>query len=368
MPEQLDDASRHWQQVAATFAQEVLAPLANVDPSTARPQVIAASRAAGLYTLTQPESFGGTAASQLTLCAVRDELYAHNPPHTAGIFGPGPGVLAAVEEPLRSAYLEPLLRGEKTGGFAFTEPDDAPFYTRAERTADGFRISGQKSYVTGGASADFLNALVRIDDQPAMVIIDTDLAGVERTRVFESIDGSRHAAFRFSDVAVDESRLLAPPGTGMPKALGQIGDTRLAIAATCVGTSRWVYDLLCDHLDQPKREGGKRGDDPVARLRLGECYADGYAARSMLYRTARLVDGGDRAINEAMACKVFAVRSLSRLIDTAIQLVGGEAVISDHPLARLYQQTRTLQLAEGATDRLFQNMARGRLELAKGRL
>ena len=366
MPELIDGAAKHWQETAEHFAREVLLPLAAEDAAEARAQVIEASRAAGLYALTQPASHGGSEANQLTLCAVRDALQSHNPPQAAAVFGPGPGVLAAVEEPLRSAYLEPLLNGQKTAGFGFTEPDDAPFFTRAIATASGWRVDGQKSYVTGGATASFINTLVRIDEQPALLIIDTDLPGVERSRLFESIDGSRHAAFRFSGVEVPQHCLLAPPGAGMPKALGQIGDTRLAIAANCVGLARWVYGYLCEHLEQPTRDGGKRGDDAVARLRLGERYAEVFAARSMLYRTARLADTGERAINEAMACKVFAVATLTRLIDTAIQLVGGEAVIADHPLARLYQQTRALQLAEGATDRLAQNMARGRLELGKG--
>ena len=61
----------------------------------------------------------------------------------------------------------PLLAGEKRAGFAFTEPDDAPHFTRADRSPDGLRVTGRKSYVTGGGSADFLNALVEIPARAA---------------------------------------------------------------------------------------------------------------------------------------------------------------------------------------------------------
>ncbi|MEM1432529.1 MAG: acyl-CoA dehydrogenase family protein [Pseudomonadota bacterium] len=368
MPEQLTPEAERWRDCADRFALDVLLPLADTPAADARPTIIEQSQASGLYTLTQPAAFGGSAADQLTLCAARDALMARNPPHSSAVFGPGPGVLAGVDEPLRSRYLEPLLSGRLRSGFARPDPGAAPHFPRAEPTAEGYLVNGQKSYVTGGASADFLNTVVQIDDKPALLIIDTAQEGVERERVFQSIDGSQHAAFRFRNALVPTTNLLAAPGAGMPKALGQIGDTRLMIAANCVGLSRWVYQQLCEHLDQPARGGGQRGDDAVARLRLGECYVALFAARSMLYRTARLADGGDRAINEAMACKVFAVDTLTQLIDSGIQLIGGGAVVEDHPLARLYREVRSLRLAEGATDQLLRNIARGRLELGKGRL
>ncbi|MEM9744861.1 MAG: acyl-CoA dehydrogenase [Pseudomonadota bacterium] len=367
MPEALSDEARRWQASAESFANDVLAPL-TADAPADRARAIDASQQIGLFKLTQPVSHGGSEASQLTLCTVRDTLSGHNAPHADAVLGPGPGVLASVVEPLRSRFLEPLLKGQLRGGFGFTEPDDAPHFTQAVLEGDSYRVTGQKSYVTGGGSADFVNVLVHIDKQPALILIETTADGVERSAVFQSIDGSRHAAFTFNDVKVPASHVIAAPGAGMPKALGQIGDTRLAIAATCVGLCRWVYAEMTSHLAGKTRDGTARGDDPVARLRLGECYLRAFAARSMLYRTARLADVGENVVNQAMACKVFAVDALTFIVDEAIQLVGGSAVIEDHPLAQLFRRVRSLRLAEGATDRLLQNIARGRLELNKGHI
>ena len=78
------------------------------------------------------------------------------------MFGPGPGILHAAEGELRRLYLEPLLRGEKQGAFGFTEPDTAPRPSWAVLDGETLVVSGQKSYVTGGASCDFVCILVNV--------------------------------------------------------------------------------------------------------------------------------------------------------------------------------------------------------------
>ena len=369
MPEQLTDEQLALRNHAARFAREVLLPLAEADPADARRTVVAEARSAGFFGMTQPRSFGGSEAGALPLTIVRDELAAANAPFAGFVFGPGPGVLGGAGEALRESHLAPLLAGDKRGGFGFTEPDDAPAPTTARPDGDAWIVSGQKSYVTGGADADFINTLVQIPDQgPAMLVIDTDLPGVTLTRTFQSLDGSRHAAFRFDDVRVPAHHLIGRPGEGLPRAMRQIGDTRLAIAASSVGHMRWVDAFLTDHLKAPDRSGRPRGDKEGVRLRYADARIRSYAARSMVYRTARLADAGENVINESIACKVFATETVGEVVDSAIQLTGGGALVSGHPLEALYRQVRSLRLAEGGSDVLRLNLARGRLELDKGRI
>ncbi|MEQ8858538.1 MAG: acyl-CoA dehydrogenase family protein [Pseudomonadales bacterium] len=369
MPEQLTAAQRQLADKVRAFAAAELEPRRDQSAAEARPGVVAAARAAGLFQMTQPRAFGGSEASTLELTIVRDELAASNAPHQDAVFGPGPGVLAGAGEPLRSTHLAPLLAGTRRGAFGFTEPDDAPAPTRAEIGDQVLRINGQKSYVTGGASADFVNILVQVDGRgPALVVIDTDAPGVTIERTFRSLDGSHHAAFRFHGVEVPLTHLLGEPGEGMPRALRQIGDVRLAIAANCVGTMRWVLGYLEAHLAHPDRSGTARGAREGVRLRYADLRIHAFAARSMLYRAARLADAGENVVNEGIACKVFATEGVGAVVDTAIQLVGGTALSDDHPLAILYQRVRSLRLAEGGNDVLRLNLARGKLDLDKGRL
>jgi len=370
MPEQLTADEQALVQRLQHFVNTELIPRQPAPGATLsnddRAAIVEAAHQAGFYKMTQPEAVGGTAAGNLALCLLRDELASYNTGLGAHVFGPGPGVLAGCNEPLQSNYLTPLLAGQKRGSFGFTEPQDVAQPTQAVVEGDNLIVNGQKSYVTGGVNADFINTLVRIDGKPSLVVIDTDAPGVSITRKFRSLDGSQHAAFCFTNVSVPRSHIIGKPGEGMPKALGQIGDTRLAIAAQCVGLMRWTLNYLSDHLKQVDRSGAPRSDSDVVRLRFAELRIRAFAARSMLYRTARLADSPANAVNEAMYCKVFATEGLTDVIDGAIQLVGGNAVVEEHPLAQLYRQVRSLRLAEGSTDVLLGNIARGYFELGKG--
>jgi alkylation response protein AidB-like acyl-CoA dehydrogenase len=369
MPEQLTPELLALAERARRFAADELLPRRGASTTNARPAIVAASRTAGFFGMTQPSEFGGSAASALELTIVRDELASTNPPFLDAVFGPGPGVLGAVGEPLRSSHLVPLLEGAKRAGFGFTEPDDAPAPTRARSDGDWLVIDGQKSYVTGGGEADFINTLVQFEGHgPALVVIDTNLPGVELVRRFSSLDGSHHAAFRFTGVRVPASHVIGKPGEGMPRAMRQIGDTRMLIAAHCVGLMRWTIDHVTSHLRAPDRSGKPRGDKEGIRLRYADLRIAAFAARSMLYRTARLADAGENVINEAIACKVFATEAVGNIVDMAIQLSGGTALTDDHPLSILYRQVRSLRLAEGGSDVLRLNLAKGKLDLDRGRL
>ena len=191
MPEQLSSQLIELRERCAAFAKDHMLPLADSDRASAAVQVREASKAAGLFTMTQPAH----AAGQLALCVARETLAAANPPALDAVFGPGAGVLGSVGEPLASSHLAPLLAGEKRGSFGFTEPDDAE-PTAGTIDGDALTINGQKSYVTGGADADFINALVRIEGHgPSMVVIDTDTQGVILEKRFNSLDGSHPVSY-----------------------------------------------------------------------------------------------------------------------------------------------------------------------------
>ena len=121
-------------------------------------------------------------------------------------------------------------------------------------------------------------------------------------------------------------------------------------------------------LSATDKSGEPRGNKDVVRWHYADLRIKAFAARSMLYRTARLADQGENIVNEAMACKVFATETVGEMVDTAIQLVGGIALVEDHPLAILYRKVRGWRLAEGASDVLRLNIGRGILELDKGRI
>jgi alkylation response protein AidB-like acyl-CoA dehydrogenase len=411
MPESLSPELHRLAERTRRLLEDELRPLEqslDADPNAAVPaemraRVRALSRTAGLYSLAQPGEVGGGAAGPLALTVVREAIAAAHLRLGRWVLGPDPGALRQAEGDLRRRYLEPVLRGEKHGAFAFTEPHDAPAPTRAVRDGDVFVVEGAKSYVTGGAEADFFLTVVRVvqgehDDgagtaatrpqtapggaetastggdaapsrsSTALLAIDRDLPGVTVEREFRSLEGGRHVALRFSGARVPVDRVVGAIGEGMPRALRAIGDTRLGVAAFAVGSSMWALDFVARHLRAPHRRGAPLSDLESIRLRFGELRIQVYAARSVLYRTARLAEAGGNVVNETMAAKVLATETLGNVADQAIQLVGGDALVVGHPLERLYREARSLRLAEGASDLLRLQIARGALELEKGRL
>jgi acyl-CoA dehydrogenase len=380
MPDQLSQALTQVRAQMQEFIETVLLPLeqqrqtGDITLSSLHEQVRTASRSAGFFFRTQPLEFGGDPAGALELTMLREMLAAANTPLTRSVFGPGPGLLHAAEGRLRQAYLEPVMRGEKHGAFGFTEPDTAPRPSWAVLDGDTLRVTGQKSYVTGGASCDFVCILVNVEGPDAgklgtaMVVIDRAAAGVQIDRSFTSMEGGGHVSMTFDAVKVPVSQVIGKIGEGMPRALGNIGNVRLMIAAQAMGMCLWTLDFVEAHLRAPHRTGSPLGDQQGVRLRYADMRIETYAARSALYRTARLVESGENSVNEVIATKVFCTETAGRVIDTAVQLVGGQALVQGHPLEALYRQVRSLRLVEGANDLLRLNLVKGRLELDKGRV
>ena len=128
----------------------------------------------------------------------------------------------------------------------------------------------------------------------------------------------------------------------------------------------WSLSFIEEHLRAPHRSGTPLGDKEGVRLRYADMRIKTFAARSALFRTARIVDSGENSVNEVIAAKVFCTETAGEVIDMAVQLVGGQALVEGHPLENLYRRVRSLRLVEGANDLLRINLVKGRLELNKG--
>ena len=256
MPEFISDELKELRQRAASLSTDALIALrddSSLDSTARATKVRAASKAAGIYGLTQDEQ-----TSALCLLVVRETLASHGVGHLPGLFGADAGVLAGVPEPLRSSHLLPLLAGDKRAGFAFTEASNVPRPTWARVEGEELVITGQKSYVTGGVEAGFLATMVDIEGEgPSMVIVDTDRPGVSVSRRFSSLDGSQHAAFRFEEVRVPRHHAIGAPGEGRSRALDKISAVRRAVAADCIGMNAWMLDLVAQDLRKQRRENSR---------------------------------------------------------------------------------------------------------------
>ena len=387
MPESLPTAIEVLRDRMAKLVSDELRPLEEQLPDAPRSpvpaeiaqQVRERSREAGMWSLTQPVEFGGAAAGSLALTTVRETLAAGHLRVGRYVFGPGPGLLAAAQGQLKEHYLDPVLRGEKRGSFAFTEPsgERAGKPTWATWDGDDLLVTGRKAFVTGGATADYYAALINVEADegssqpsgPAMLVIDRETPGVTVEREFVSMEGGAHVELALEAARVPAWHVIGEVGEGMPRALGNISHERLAVAAHTTGLAVWAVDFIDQHIQQPHRSGQRLADREGIRLRYADIRIAAYAARSVLYRTARLVEKtGDAAINEVMAAKVYCTEQAGFVIDQAVQLASGGALIEGHPLERAYREVRSSRFTGGASDILRLNIARGRIEFDSGRV
>ena len=150
--------------------------------------------------------------------------------------------------------------------------------------------------------------------------------------------------------------------------LGLLKYRKRPIDGFCLATGMcmWVIDFVRQHLLAPHRTGLLSGQ--WLRLRYADMRIEAFAARSALYRTARIAELGENAVNETSATKIFCTEVAGRVVDMAVQLVGGQALVQGHALEKAYRQARSLRLIEGANDLLRINLAKGSLDLGKGAL
>lgn len=355
---------------------EELADKGDIDEQKLGLEVIKRSRELGFFGMTQPEEFGGTQAGPLALAVARETLAAANLRSGRSVFGPGPGALQGATGHLREQYLEPVMRGEKRGSFAFTEPSgaDAGRPTWARRDGDDLVVNGRKPFVTGGPTADFYSVFTTVEEDDggpggsAMLIVDSGTPGLTLDPPFSTLDGATHCPLRFEDMRVPQSQVLGTIGEGMPQALGNIGQMRLGLAAQASGTCMWVVNYIFELLQERESAGGPPGQRDQERASLGQMMMDTYVARSAFYRSARLAESGEDVLNEGSIAKLFAAEAAGRMVDEAIQVVGAEALVEGHPLARLYRVTRSWRFSEGSSEMLRRSIARGILEFDSGRV
>ena len=370
LPDDLDDL----QQRLLRFVADEVDPLTQgVDPESPprelRTEIARRSESAGLYRLTIPQSDGGLGAEPQMLAAAHEALALSGNPLARFVLGSGPGIMRLADNDRQRAELyEPILRGERTAAFAFTEgrrADGAPGPTQAIPATlpngdDGFLVNGAKAFVTGGAHADWLVVVANVPDQgTALLVIDRDGDGVRMGENGASMDGATHCPFEFDQAPAPSSRLLGAVGDGMPRALANIDAMRLGVAADAVGWSRWVCRATLERITGPHRSGTPLADREQVQAIFADMAMDTYAARTALYQAARSREQDDpTAGTQVAAAKAATTETLHRTVDRAIQLHGAQALLRGHPLERLYRVSRSMRIAEGPTELLRLTVAR----------
>ncbi len=301
------------------------------------------------------ESFSADSVSVRALCLTREELAYHSPLADAVFAVQGLGTYPRVLVQDDAASLQMYLAGERIAGFALTEPeagsDVASLTTRAEHICGEWRLHGHKWLISNVGIADSFVVFANADPAQgkkgisAFVVQRTD-PGLE---LRAQRTGSDHPLGELI-LSNARGRLLGAVGVGLRLALGTLDVFRTSVGAAAVGMAQRAFDEAAQFVTSRVQFKQRLSDFQMVQAKVAEMAIDLEASRLLVYRAAWAKDAGQSAPAEVAMAKMHATEAAQRVIDSAVQLLGGRGVLEDGVVAKLYRDIRPLRIYEGTTE------------------
>ena len=269
-------------------------------------------------------------------------------------------VLRAGSDAQRDRWVRPVLEGAALAAFAMTEPeagsDVAAMRTRAVRDRDGWLLDGGKHLISNAGLADVYVIFASTDPDAgsrgiSCFLVPSDARGLDfdGAQVMSAPHPLGRIALRACRIPADA--LLGEENRGFMLGMSTLDRLRPTVGAAACGMARRALDEALAHARARRQFGRPLADFQIVKEKLGRMAIDLGAARLLVYRAAWEADtaAGRITIPAAMA-KAFATDAAQRIVDEAVQIVGGPGVLASHPVERLYRSVRALRIYEGTTE------------------
>ncbi|MGY6563805.1 MAG: acyl-CoA dehydrogenase family protein [Halomonadaceae bacterium] len=323
------------------------------------------------------EGTAGDVIDVRSLCLIRETLARHDglADFAFAMQGLGTGAISLFGSAEQKQWLDRTRRGEALSAFALSEPrsgsDVAQLDTTAERDGDGYRINGEKTWISNGGIADVYTLFARTGEGPgakglSCFLVPADTPGLEIRERLETISPHPLARLGFADMRLPASAMIGQPGQGFRIAMAVLDVFRSTVGAAALGFARRALDESLDRARNRELFGASLADLQMVQGHLAEMALDVDAAALLVYRAAWTKDmGAERVTREAAMAKLYATDRAQQVIDKAVQLHGGDGVRKGHIVESLYREIRALRIYEGASD--VQKVVIARSALAENR-
>ncbi|PPD13980.1 MAG: acyl-CoA dehydrogenase [Methylobacterium sp.] len=330
--------------------------------------------------LTHAGSEAGEALDVRTLCLIRETLARHDglADFAFAMQGLGMGAVSLFGTPEQRNWLSRTRGGSAIAGFALTEPgsgsDVANTATTATRIADGFRLDGEKTYISNGGIADIYVLFARTGEAPgakglSAFLVPAATAGFEVVERIDVMAPHPLARLKLENAVVPESALIGKAGDGFKIAMAVLDVFRSTVGAAALGFARRALDEALTRVSARKINGAALSELQMVQGHLADMALEIDAAALLVYRAAWVKDqGAARISREAAMAKLHATEAAQRVIDLAVQLHGGDGVRKGSVVESLYREIRALRIYEGASDVQRVVIARALLAETKGNL
>ena len=297
------------------------------------------------------------------LCVTRELVAAASPLADAVLalqaLGATPFVLAGTGAQ-RERWLDAILTGRAMASFAMTEPDAgsdvAAMRTAARRDGSGWVIDGAKHLISNAGIADVY--LVFAVTTPgagsrgiSVFVVPADAKGFAFEGAQELAAPHPLGRIRLDGCRLDGDALLGEANGGFKLGMMTLDRVRPSVGAAACGMAARALVEALEHAATRTQFGETLAGFQLVREKLGRMATELEAARLLVYRAAWQRDHHDARITlEAAMAKSFATETAQRVIDDAVQILGGRGVVIGSASERLYRAVRALRIYEGATD------------------
>jgi acyl-CoA dehydrogenase len=335
-------------------------PVDHSDVDAACRGLVASMGAAGL--LRHSGAAEGEKLDVRSLCILREVLARHDPlaDFSFAMQGLGMGAVSLFGSTEQRKWLQRTRSGQAISGFALTEPgsgsDVANTATRAETVAGGYRLNGEKTYISNGGIADVYVIFARTGEAPgakglSAFLMPADVAGLSVVERIEVIAPHPLAHLRLQDVVLPETARIGAAGDGFKLAMSVLDVFRSTVGAAALGMARRALDEALARAASRRIQGEALGSLQMVQGHLADMALKIDAAALLVYRAAWTKDmGAARISREAAMAKLYATEAAQEVIDAAVQLHGGDGVRHGFTVESLYRDIRALRIYEGASD------------------
>jgi acyl-CoA dehydrogenase len=296
-------------------------------------------------------------------CLAREALAAASPLADAVFALQGLGtlpILLAENEAMRARWVDDAIAGRAMAAFAMTEreagSDAAAIATAARRDGGDYVLDGAKTLISNAGIADFYTVFASTDRAAggkgiSCFVVPAASAGLRFTGAQVLSAPHPLGEIAFEGCRVPAANRLGEEGRGLALGLATLDRLRATVGAAACGMAARALGEALDHARARRQFGKPLAEFQIVQEKLARMATDLTAARLLVYRAAWASDrGAARVTLEAAMAKAFATEAAQRIVDDAVQILGGAGVIASHPVDRLYRAVRALRIYEGTTE------------------
>jgi len=351
--------------VARFVDSEVIPRAAEIDEAERFPEEsFKAMAEMGLFGISIPEEYGGSAADFLSCVLVMEEL-ARGCVSTANTYGAHAvlcteNIFRNANEEQRRKYLPDLIDGKKIGAICITEPeagsDALSMRTRAEKKGDKYILNGTKMFITNGPLCDV--AVVYAKTDPAAgpkgitaFIVESGFPGFARGRSLKKMGakGSPTGELIFENCEVPAANVLGRENRGLNVLMSGLDRERIVYSIAPIGVAQGAFDVAFRYARERVQFGSPIINFQMIQEMVADMATDIQAGRILAYWAAVMADQGKKVRLEASYAKLFCSQVGVRATNLAIQILGGYGFIREFPIERMYRDVKGIEFGAGTT-------------------